>query len=141
MVKPSLVRGLTARSLFLHSIFAIAGATLTASDACAATGKTQGSFEITANGAATYSIPIFAPPGPRGIQPSMALVYNSHAGNGEVGRGWSIAGLSAIARCERTVAQDGVAAPIELLVSDGYCFDGNQLRMTSGTAGVRHSDV
>ena len=51
----------------------------------AAVGRTPGSFTVSNSGAATYTIPIWAPSGPKGIQPNISLVYNSQAGNGYVG--------------------------------------------------------
>lgn len=48
-------------------------------------------------GAFTYSYPIVAPPGRRGIQPNLALVYNSQARNGWLGVGWGL-GLASIQR-------------------------------------------
>jgi RHS repeat-associated protein len=41
-------------------------------------------------GAFTYSYPIAVPPGRRGIQPDLALLYNSQALNGWVGMGWNL---------------------------------------------------
>jgi hypothetical protein len=38
-----------------------------------AAGRTKGSYATSATGAATYSIPIWAPPGPHGMTPSIAL--------------------------------------------------------------------
>jgi YD repeat-containing protein len=73
------------------------------------------------------------------MQPNLALVYNSSGGNGTMGPGWSLTGLGAIIRCDRTVAQDGAAAPVGLLTSDGYCLNGNRLRLISGTYGVAGS--
>jgi hypothetical protein len=61
-------------------------------------GRTAGSFAVNSAGAATYTIPIWAPPGPNGLQPSVALAYNSQSGNGYVGVGWNISGLSSIYR-------------------------------------------
>jgi hypothetical protein len=94
----------------------------------AATGRTPGSFTVTANGAAQYSIPLWVPPGVRGVQPNLALVYNSQAGNGLYGQGWFLSGLSAISRCNRTVAQDGIASSPQLDNNDRFCVDGNRLR-------------
>ncbi len=44
-----------------------------------------------------------------------------------LGIGWSIGGLSQIARCTRTVAQDGVAARPEMTANDRFCLDGQRL--------------
>ncbi|MEO6080914.1 MAG: SpvB/TcaC N-terminal domain-containing protein [Steroidobacteraceae bacterium] len=112
---------------------------LATTSAQAAVGRTSGSFNVSANGAATYTIPIFTPPGPRGVQPSIALSYNSNSKEGYVGRGWSIAGLSSIARCNRTVAQDSYFRSIWAQEDDGFCLDGNRLRLDSGTYGASGS--
>jgi hypothetical protein len=61
----------------------------------------------------------------------LALVYNSRAGNGYLGVGWTLSGLSAIYRCNKTFAQDGAGAAVTLTESDGYCLDGQRLRLTS----------
>jgi len=73
------------------------------------------------------------------MQPHIALTYNSQRGNGYVGVGWGVSGLSAIYRCNLTIAQDGAAAPIALATSDGYCMDGQRLRLTGGTYGTASS--
>ena len=102
-------------------------------------GRTQGSYATSPTGAATYSIPIWAPKGPNGVQPGIALTYNSRQGNGYVGVGWGVSGLSSIYRCNLTIAQDGMAAPVALATSDGYCMDGQRLRLTGGTYGTAGS--
>jgi RHS repeat-associated protein len=104
-----------------------------------AVGRTAGQFNVSAVGSAQYSIPIWAPPGPRGMQPSLALVYDSHSGNGPLGIGWSLAGLGAITRCNLTVAQDTTPAPVALVTTDGYCISGSRLRLTGGTYGTSGS--
>jgi RHS repeat-associated protein len=101
----------------------------------AAVGHTPGSFAVSPTGAATYTIPIWAPPGPGAVQPTMALTYNSQQGNSMLGVGWSLSGLSSIYRCNRTYAQDGAGAPVALSTADGLCLDGKRLRLTSGTYG------
>jgi hypothetical protein len=97
----------------------------------AATGRTAGSFAVTRTGAGSYSIPIWAPRGPNGLQPNLSLAYNSQSGDGAVGLGWSIAGLSSITRCGSTYAQDAAPAPVTLSYSDRFCLDGQRLRLTS----------
>lgn len=78
-------------------------------------------------GAATYRIPLQVPPGVRGLQPELALLYHSRAGNGQLGMGWSLAGLSAITRCPRTRAQDGTAGGVNFGADDRFCLDGQRL--------------
>ena len=97
-------------------------------------GRTPGTFDVSPDGAATYSIPLFAPRGPNNLEPHVALTYSSQSENGYVGVGWGLAGLSSISRCGKTYAQDGQASPVQLQVSDGYCLDGQRLRVTSGAS-------
>lgn len=79
-------------------------------------------------GAATYAIPIVVPPGRAGMQPSLALNYSSRGGNGDVGMGWSLSGLSAITRCPATKAQDNYTQGVTYSVTyDRLCLDGQHL--------------
>lgn len=90
----------------------------------------------TEGGSASYSIALTVPPGRAGMQPQLALSYSSRGGNGVVGMGWSVSGLSSIHRCARTVAQDGTAAPVTLTQNDALCLDGQRLVATSGSYGT-----
>lgn len=114
---------------------------LAPSSAQAAVGRTSGNFSVSSNGAATYSIPLWSPGGVRGLAPSVALAYSSNAGVGTVGRGWSLVGqfASSISRCARTLAQDGTPWAPTGFSGDGYCLDGNRLRLQSGTYGMSSS--
>ena len=94
-------------------------------------GRTPTAFDVSQSGAATYSIPVFAPPGTNGMTPRLALVYDHRGTSGSAGRGWSIAGLSAISRCPRTVAADGGNRDVRNDSQDRFCLDGNKLRLTS----------
>jgi len=98
-------------------------------------GRTPGTFNVSATGGATYQIPIWVPPGPGGIQPNLALTYSSQSGGGNMGPGWALSGLSSISGCNKTYAQDGAPAPVARAKSDGYCLNGNRLRLTSGAYG------
>jgi Salmonella virulence plasmid 65kDa B protein/FG-GAP-like repeat len=94
-------------------------------------GKIPGQFGVSPSGAATYSIPIQVPPGIAGMQPKLSLEYNSQGGNGIMGMGWNLAGLSAITRCPQTKAQDGPNAigGIRYDWNDRYCMDGQRLML------------
>lgn len=89
--------------------------------------STPGSFAVSPSGAATYTIPIQVPPGTAGMQPSLALTYNSQAGNGLSWMGWSLLGLSAIHRCPATIDQDGFAGSLNYDANDRFCLDGERL--------------
>ena len=104
--------------------------------ATTAAGRTPGSFGVSNSGAATYRIPIWTPPGVGSVELDLALVYNSRGGNGVMGQGWSLSGLSTITRCNRTMAQDGTPAPVSNTLADRYCLDGQQLKLVSGNHGM-----
>jgi len=97
-------------------------------------GRTAAQFSVTPTGGAAYNIPLWSPPGARGIEPHLALHYASGGPDGPMGPGWSLTGLSAIVRCGKTWAStSGAPGPISLVTSDDVCLDGNRLRKTSGT--------
>jgi hypothetical protein len=101
-----------------------------------AVGATAGEAGVSPVGGGTYTIPIVAPPGTNGVTPSVALTYNSMGGNGLVGMGWSISGLSMISRVPRSIYQDGAAGSVELNADDRFALDGVRLVATSGTYGA-----
>ena len=100
-----------------------------------AVGSLSGTFIVSETGAATYTIPIDVPPGVAGMQPELALSYNSQSGNGLLGVGWRLEGLSAITRCPRTYAQDGAYGSINFDANDRFCLDGQRLVSISGAYG------
>ena len=55
---------------------------------------------VSNSGAAVYRVPIYAPPGRRGIGPKLFLSYNSRRGDGPAGVGWTLE-LGAIQRSTR----------------------------------------
>ena len=64
------------------------------------------------------------PAGRGAVTPQLSLSYSSQAGNGLLGVGWSLGGLSTISWCGRTIAQDGY--------TDGGHFDGQGRRELTG---------
>ena len=102
-------------------------------------GRTPATFHVNRDGAATYNIPIWVPHGPKSLEPHIALAYDSQSGSGDMGIGWSLAGISSISRCNRTTAQNGTPAPVALTTSDAFCLDGEQLELTSGSYGAAGS--
>jgi RHS repeat-associated protein len=92
-----------------------------------AIGATPAAFEVTDRGAATVTIPIAVPAGRNGMQPSIALRYDSDSGNGPVGVGWQLQATSQIARCPKTLRTDGETKPVEFSSDDRLCLDGQVL--------------
>ena len=106
-------------------------------------GTTAGNFRVNESGAATYSIPIATAAGTAGVAPQISLNYSSSAGNGLVGHGWSIGGLSSITRCRQTYDQDRNVTAITFTSADRFCLDGQRLVRTSlqdtyGDAGTQY---
>jgi len=97
-------------------------------------GTTEGEFKVSSNGAANYTIPIKVADGIAGMQPNLALKYNSNIGNGILGVGWQLAGLSSIKRCRPNIAQDGVIDNIDYDENDRFCLDGKRLIEVDGEA-------
>lgn len=121
------------RTLGLKQSLVVAAGLFVTHAAMADMGRTAGSWSASPSGAFTYSIPIWTPPGPKGMQPSLAFVYSSQAGNGTMGVGWSLAGFSSIDRCPWTIAEDGEDRAVKVDGTDRFCLDGNKLRITSGS--------
>ena len=73
---------------------------------------------VSSSGAFTYTLPIQVPPGMRGAQPSLALVYSSQVGSGIAGMGWTLTGIPVIHRINtgRGINYDG---------KDSYVFNVN----------------
>ncbi len=81
---------------------------------------------VTPNGAFVHSIPIEVPPGLNGIQPTLAVEYNSSSVGTDsyVGMSWRLSGLSEIRRVNigngiKYAGQDSFMSPEGLLVSNG----------------------
>lgn len=92
--------------------------------------------EVGVDGSATYSIPVYAPPGAGGMQPGLALTYNSNGGNGLVGVGFDMAGLSAIHRCPTNLVRDGFIDGVDFDDNDQFCLDGQRLVAVNGEYGA-----
>lgn len=120
-------------------------AALAATSSCAfAVFQTRGELSVSDSGSLGYVVPIAVPPGVGGMEPKLSLTYNSQGGNGFMGMGWSVSGLTAISRCPKTIVQDtqyesGVTSPyyagaVNYTQDDRFCMDGQRLMMVSGSA-------
>lgn len=99
-------------------------------------GTVAGGGGTTATGGASYSIPVYTLPGTNGMQPSVAIAYNSQGGNGNVGHGWNIGGLSVISRAGKNIYHDGVVKPLSYTDQDAFVLDGMRLNPISGLNGA-----
>src|SRR5262249_30902631 len=119
--------------------FFLAGGLALALAAHADFGRTPGTFEVSPLGAATYTIPLWTPPGPKGLEPDVELKYDSQMGPGLAGIGWTLSAVTSIDRCEKTNAEDGTRGEVNMSLSDKFCLAGNRLRLGSGTYGAADS--
>lgn len=93
-------------------------------------GTVDGTAAVT-GGSAQYTVDINVPPGRRGVQPQIKLVYSNRSRNGIVGMGWSLAAGSEIYRCPQAVAQDGQTRGIDFSKADRLCLEGQRLMLVS----------
>ncbi|MBE9467895.1 MAG: VCBS repeat-containing protein, partial [Bacteroidetes bacterium] len=103
-------------------------------------GKIDGVANVSPSGAATYQVPIKIPAGSHGMQPNITIVYNSQSGNGILGMGWNIAGLSAITRVPQTIYHDEQVNGVNLDTHDRFALDGNRLINIDGNYGASDTE-
>ncbi|MDH0863143.1 FG-GAP-like repeat-containing protein [Mitsuaria sp. GD03876] len=99
-------------------------------------GSTPATLTVSDAGAAIYQMPIQVPPGVAGLQPQLALKFDSQGTRGIAGAFWSLDGVPAVRRCPRTKAQDGERGGIGLNGNDRFCFEGQRLTLESGAYGA-----
>lgn len=89
---------------------------------------------VSPTGAKIYNVPIDIISGRMGFQPSISLSYNSQDGNGVVGVGWNISGLSSIDRVDQNLYYDNKWGVIDLTTSDKFVLNGERLLQLSNTS-------
>jgi hypothetical protein len=87
---------------------------------------------VSPTGAMTYTVPIEVYPGIRDMQPQPALSYNHLSGNGLLGAGWNLSGLSSICRTVKSIYYDGSASGVKNDKTDAFVLDGMRLIKLSG---------
>lgn len=92
-----------------------------------------GSAGINGIGGATYNIPIQLPAGLANMTPQLAVVYNSHAGDGVLGRGMNLSGLSAINRVGHSPYYDGNFREVSFDNNDAFILDGSRMLLTDAS--------
>lgn len=108
-------------------------------------GVLSGSFQVSGSGDARYVIDIATPPGTNAMEPSLSIVYASAAGEGLLGNGWRLNGLSVINRVVATEDQDGFVGSLNFDANDRFALDGSRLMNTQGEYGsdgsVYHTEM
>ena len=101
-----------------------------------AVGSIPGMFSVSPTGGASYAVTFNVPKGIGGMQPSLGITYNSQAGNGIAGWGFSLSGISVITRAPKDWYHDGMSRGIRHQADDAYYLDGKRLLLSSGTEGT-----
>lgn len=105
-------------------------------------GEIEVSSSTSPTGAMLLNISIEKPQNPQGLNPEIGLAYNSMSGNGEVGIGWSISGLSKISITNQSIYYDGKtkgAIPANSPSDLRFTLDGQRLILTSSNPSVSNT--
>lgn len=117
-------------SIFYYTLFVVA---LFATTAKAQPLNIPGQVDVSALGAASYTIPIEVVPGTNGMQPKLAVVYNSMSGMGVMGQKWSLQGISSITRAPQSLFYDDNITAVDFTTNDRYALDGRRMLLNSET--------
>lgn len=98
-------------------------------------GSTSDNLSVSLSGGVNYSVPIDVPPGLNGVEPDIALSYDSHSGNGLAGWGWNVSGISVITRIPSTSFHDDLIDGVDFDSHDRFALDGQRLIVKTGTYG------
>lgn len=127
---------MTTRTLTALLVLALAfQSAVSAVDTSKHPGSINGALGTSASGAATYDIKLDLPASSYCPAPQIGISYNSQGGNGILGIGFTLTGLSSINRVPRTIYHDGKIGGVTNTTSDLYALDGNRLILKSGTYG------
>lgn len=99
-------------------------------------GKVDVAPQVTRLGSLGLNVPVWTPPGIGELGPALALAYDSNAGDSPFGLGWSLTGMSAIARCDANLAAHGERRGVTRTRVDRLCLDGNELTLVAGQYGA-----
>ena len=109
-------------------------AVVLAANASAQSAVIPATVDVSAIGAATYTIPIEVVPGTNGLQPNLSVVYNSMSGLNVFGQKWGLQGISSITRVPQNRYYDGNIIPVGYDTTDRFALDGNRMLLLSGTS-------
>ncbi len=99
----------------------------------AESGYTAGSMSVSDQGGMQYQIPILLPPGTAGVKPNISISYNSNAGDGIMGNGFTCDAMSFISRTGNTFDIDGWNLGVQLNDYDKLSINGERLIQTNAS--------
>ncbi|MEV6282747.1 FG-GAP-like repeat-containing protein [Kribbella sp. NPDC051770] len=105
-----------------------------------AVGGVKGVASVGATGVAEYEVPLTVVPGRAGFEPKLSLKYSSQSGNGQLGMGFNLSGLSQISLCAKSVADDQVAQGVQFTGVGPFCLDGQRLIAKTGQYGANGTE-
>ena len=94
---------------------------------------TKGALEVSASGAAVYTLPIALPPSAGDTGPVINIVYTSGSSGGIAGAGWSLQTISTISRMATRKDLDGYIDGVDFDPNDKLALDGQRLILKSGS--------
>lgn len=100
-------------------------------------GKLPGLYNVTPNGQFCYDIPLSVPSGIGGMVPKLSITYNSGNGNGLLGFGFDLKGLSTISRAPRNLYNDGISDVVRFNEDDRFALDGARLQLVKSSSTER----
>ena len=90
-------------------------------------GTIVGNFSVSPTGAASYNVPLQLPSGINGMTPELTLNYSSQGGDGIMGDGWSLGGISVISRVPYTYYYNDDAQTVTFNDNDQLSLNGSHL--------------
>lgn len=118
---------LSIKKIMLVSVLGAMFNPLLSANAREIVGSDGGSISVGNSGQAAWTMPVEVPSGINGVAPNLTLSVSTAGGNGSLGVGGGLSGLSAITRCGRTHHQDGYVQAPQYKQEDAYCLDGARL--------------
>ena len=102
-------------------------------------GSIVADLSVSGSGGVNYTVPINVVPGLNGVQPDIALTFDSQSGNGLAGWGWNISGVSVITRIPTTKFHDNFIDPVDFDLNDRFALNGQRLMVKTGNYGTNES--
>ncbi len=90
-------------------------------------GTIGGEFQVSPSGAAQYDVTFDLPEGAGGFSPEIGIAYDSRRGDGVLGHGFYLKGLSMITRTGSDLYHDGSVSSVSMTDADHFALDGMRL--------------